>query len=99
MDIYLNRLLDKENKAFKPLTINILSKGKLEINDALLEGKHKGKSILYIRTKKGNFEELYNGVKKFFYSIGDMNSYKVPVNFEQIEQIIEEDFINNNDKN
>ena len=98
-DSMLNRLLDKGNKAFKPLTINILSKGKLEISDALLEGKHKGKSILYIRTKKGNFEELYNGVKKFFYSIGDMNSYKVPVNFEQIEQIIEEDFINNNDEN
>jgi hypothetical protein len=98
-DSMINRLLDKSNKAFKPLTLNILSKGKLEINDSLLEGKHKGKNILYIRTKKGSFEELYNSIKKFFYSIGDMNSYKVPANYEQIEQIIEEDFINyNNDK-
>ena len=92
-DSMLNRLLSKDNKAFKPLAINILSKKNLEVNDALLEGKHKGKSELYIRTKKDTFEELYKSVKKFFYSIIDMNSYKVPVNFEQIEQIIEEDFI------
>ena len=94
----LNRLLDKNNKSFKPLTIKFLSKKKLEITDELLEGKHKGKSILYIKTKKHTFEELYNCVKKFFYSIGDMNSYKVPVNFEQIEQIIEEDFIDHNNE-
>ena len=93
-DSLINRLLRKENKSFKPLAINILSKGKLEITDQLLEGKHQGKSELYIKTKKNNFEELYKGVKNFFYSIIDMNSYKVPVNFEQIEQIIEKDFIN-----
>ena len=92
----LNRLLSSENKAFKPLAINILIKGNLEVTDSLLEGKHKGKSELYIRTKKDTFEELFKGVKKFFYSIIDMNSYKVPVNFEQIEQIIEEDFIDHN---
>ena len=92
-DSMINRLLSSENKAFKPLALNILSKGNLKVTDALLEGKHKGKSDLYIRTKKDTFEELFRGVKKFFYSIVDMNSYKVPVNFEQIEQIIEEDFI------
>ena len=48
------------------------------------------------RTKRYNFEELFKGVKKFFYSIIDMNSYKVPVNFEQIERIIEDDFIDHN---
>ena len=95
-DSMLNRLLSSENKAFKPLALNILSKGNLEVTDSLLEGKHKGKSELYIRTKKDTFEELFKGVKKFFYSIIDMNSYKVPVNFEQIEQIIEEDFIDHN---
>ena len=95
-DSLINRLLDKDNKAFKPLAINILSKGKLKITDELLKGKLKGKNELYIRTQKGTFEELYKGVKKFFYSIIDMNSYKVPVNYEQIEQIIEEDFIDHN---
>jgi len=95
-DSMLNRLLSNENKAFKPLAINILSKGNLEVTDKLLEGEHKGKSELYIRTKRYNFEELFKGVKKFFYSIIDMNSYKVPVNFEQIERIIEDDFIDHN---
>jgi hypothetical protein len=95
-DSMINRLLSRENKAFKPLALNILSKGNLEVTDSLLEGKHKGKSELYIKTKKDTFEELYKGVKKFFYSVIDMNSYKVPVNFEQIEQIIEDDFIDHN---
>ena len=95
-DSMINRLLSSENKAFKPLALNILSKGNLEVTDSLLEGKHKGKSKLYIKTKKDTFEELFKGVKKFFYSIIDMNSYKVPVNFEQIEQIIEEDFLDHN---
>jgi hypothetical protein len=93
-DSIINRLLMSDNKSFKPLAINILAKGKLEVTDSLLKGKQKGKSELYIRTKKDTFDELFKGVKKFFYSIGEMNSYKVPVNFEQIEQIIEDDFIN-----
>ena len=38
-------------------------------------------------------KQLYKGVKSFFYSIVDTNSYKVPVNYQQIEQIIEDDFI------
>ena len=92
-DSMLNRLLSKENKAFKPLAITILSKGSLKVTDKLLEGKHEGKSELYIKTKKYNFEELFRGIKQFFYSIIDMNSYKVPVNFEQIEQIMEGDFL------
>ena len=95
-DSMINRLLLNGNKTFKPLALNILSKQNLEVNDKLLGGKHKGKNELYIKTNKDTFEELYKGVKKFFYSIGDMNSYKVPVNFEQIEQIIEDDFISHN---
>ena len=95
-DSMLNRLLSKENKAFKPLAINILSQRKLEVTDKLLEGEHRGKSELYIQNKKYTFEELFKGVKKFFYSIIDMNSYKVPVNYEQIEKIIEDDFIHHN---
>ena len=92
-DSMINRLLSKENKSFKPLAINILSKRKLEVSNKILEGKHRGKNELYIRTKDYTFEELFKGVKKFFYSIVDMNSYKIPINYEQIEQIIEEDFI------
>ena len=98
-DSMLNRLLSKDNKAFKPLAINILSKGSLKVTDKLLEGKREGKSELYIKTKKYNFEEVFRGIKQFFYSIIDMNSYKVPVNFEQIEQIIEDDFISHNKDN
>ena len=92
----INKLLDKKNKCFKPLAINILSKQKFESNDDLLKGKNKGKSEAYIQTKKDTFEELFDGVKKFFYSIVDTNSYKVPFNKNQIEQIIEEDFIDHN---
>ena len=95
-DSMINRLLSKGNKAFKPLALNILSKGNMEVSDSLLQGKHKGKSELYIKTKKNTFEELFKVVKKFFYSIIDMNSYKVPVNFKQIEQIILEDFLDHN---
>ena len=95
-DSMINRLLSSNNKAFKPLTINILSKGQLVATDSLLKGKKRGKNELYIKTIKYTFEELFKGLKKFFYSIVDMNSYKVPVNFEQIEQIIEEDFIDHN---
>ena len=98
-DSMINRLLSKENKAFKPLALNILSKGSLKVTDKLLEGKHEGKSELFIKTKKYDFEELFRGIKQFFYSIIDMNSYKVPVNFQQIEQIIEGDFIAHNKDN
>ena len=92
-DSMINKLLDKKNKCFRPLAINILSKAKLDVTDELLKGKNKGKSEAYIQTKEFSFEELYKGVKSFFYSIVDTNSYKVPVNYQQIEQIIEDDFI------
>ena len=62
------------------------------IDDDLLK-VHSGKSELYICPKKNDQNDLLIGVLKFFYSIGDMNSYKVPVNFEQIKDIIENDFI------
>ena len=92
----INKLLNSKNKCFRPLAINILSKGKLEVTDELLKGTNDGKSEAYIKTQKNTFDELFNGVKSFFYSIVDTNTYKVPVNIEQIEQIIEEDFIDQN---
>jgi hypothetical protein len=45
--------------------------------------------------KKKTYEELVNKVKEFFYSIGDMNNYRIKVNYEQIEEVIEKDFLNN----
>ena len=95
-DSMINKLLNNKNACFKPLAINILSKGKLEVTDELLKGQNKGKSEAYIITKKNTFEELYEGIKKFLYSIVDTNNYKEPVNIEQIGQIIEDDFIENN---
>ena len=64
-----------------------------KLSDELLQINNKGKSELYICPEKDNWEELYKYVMKFFYSIGSMNSYKVPVNYEQIEDIIENDFL------
>ena len=101
---FLSILLDKNHKkVFKPLTVKFLYNKKMfnDIDDELLS-VNKGKSELYICPKKNNIKELvkelYEGIKKFFYSIGDMNSYKVPVNYEQIEEIIENDFLEINDK-
>ena len=43
--------------------------------------------------KNESLEDLQNAVKQFFYSIGDMNNYKVEINYKQIEDIIEKDFL------
>ena len=101
---FLSILLDKNHKkVFKPITVKFLYNNKMfnNIDDELLR-INKGKSELFICPKKNNVKELVKelleGVKKFFYSIGDMNSYKVPVNYEQIEEIIEKDFLEINNK-
>ena len=88
----INKVLSKTDQIFMPLALNILNIQ--DTNNTLLEGRRRGKSELFIKTKIGTMEELQSGVRKFFFSIKDMNSYKVPVNFEQIEQMIEQDFIN-----
>ena len=86
--------LNKERKIFRPMTVNLLNAEDLNnVDDKLLEGNHKSKSELYIRIKNENIEDLQKAVKKYFYSIGDMNSYKVYVNYDQIEEVIEKDFI------
>ena len=92
---FIHTLFDDEHrKVFKPITMKYLNKKKMfnNIDDDLLK-VHSGKSELYICPKKNDQNDLLIGVLKFFYSIGDMNSYKVPVNFEQIKDIIENDFI------
>ena len=86
--------LNKERKIFRPMTVNLLNEEDLNnVDEKLLEGNHKSKSELYIRIKNENIEDLQKAVKKYFYSIGDMNSYKVSVNYDQIEEVIEKDFI------
>ena len=56
-----------------------------------MKSENKGKSELYIKSKKP--DSLRQQIRQFFYAIGDMNSYKVDVNYEQIENNIENDFL------
>ena len=94
-DSLISILLHDEQQIFKPYTLNILKDMKFDVDDEKLKIKKKGKSELYIKTKKDNIQDIQVEVEKFFYSIGEMNSYKVPVNYEQIEGVIEKDFIDN----
>ena len=92
---FLSILFDEEHeRVFKPITIKFLYNKKMfeNIDDSLLK-INSGKNELYICPKKNKLNELLKEVLKFVYSIGDMNSYKVPVNYDQIEDIIENDFI------
>ena len=90
----LFHLMVNEKKIFRPITVNLLNMDDLnDVDDKLLEGNHKSKSELYIKIKNESVQDLHKAVKKYFYSIGDMNSYKVYVNYEQIEEVIEKDFI------
>ena len=93
-DSLLSDLLKKESKIFRPVALDILNKEDLKnIDNKLLEGKHEGKSTLIFCPEDPTLDELQNAVKNFFYAIGDMNNYKVELNSEQIEKIIEEDFL------
>ena len=93
------KLLDSEN-LFKPLTLEIM-KNISDLNENKIGGNKKAKNELFIDAKdEAHFrQQLY----KFFYSIGDMNSFKVEPNLEQIAENIEKDFIieqgNNNENN
>ena len=90
----LFNILKKERKIFKPIAVNLLDiKDLNDVDEKLFEGNHRSKSELYIRIKNENKKDLQKAVKKYFYSIGDMNSYKVYINYDQIEQVIEKDFI------
>ena len=92
---FISILFDEEHhKVFKPITIKFLFSKKMfdNIDDSLLK-INTGKSELYICPKENKEDNLLKEVRKFVYSIGDMNSYKVPIKYEQIEDIIEKDFI------
>ena len=89
----LSSLLNQEKKIFHPIAMNVSKNWNNK--DNTLIGNLKGKSELVILPKKKTYEELVNKVKEFFYSIGDMNNYRIKVNYEQIEEVIEKDFLNN----
>ena len=94
-------LTDKEN-LFKPLTLEIMKKNIGDLNEDIIKGNKKAKNELIIDAKDETiFREQ---LSKFFYSIGDMNSFKVEPNLDQISENIEKDFIiqkkeNNNENN
>ena len=87
----MEKLMSNNEKIFKPLSLEVIGKEDLNINESWLEGKHKGKDQLYIKAK--NHKELKKQILQFFYSIGDMNSYKVEANYVDLEEDIESDFI------
>ena len=90
----LFNLMKKDNKIFHPFAFSLLNLEDLKnIDEKILEGKHKSKNELYIRIKKESMDELQKALKKYFFSIGDMNSYQVYDDYEQVEEVIEKDFI------
>ena len=89
----LSEILKKESKVFRPIALDILNKDNLIVNDEMIEGKNKGKSELLVCPIRETLEDLQKAVKQFFYSIGDMNTYKVELNYDQIEDVIEKDFL------
>ena len=92
-DSLLSSLLNQEKKIFHPIAMNVSKNWNNDYNNLI--GNLKAKSELVILPEKKTHEELVNKVKEFFYSIGDMNNYRVQVNYEQIEEVIEKDFLNN----
>ena len=83
-------LTDSEN-LFKPITLEIMKKNINDLNPKMLEGNKAAKNELIIDAKDEN--EFKKQLYKFFYSIGDMNSFKVEANFDQIAENIEKDFV------
>ena len=92
----LKKLIENKNNLFRPLSLEIFGKNGVDVDEQLLKSKHKGKSELYIQAQ--NEETFKEKVKQFFYSICDMNSYKVDVNYAKIEENIENDFLDKENK-
>ena len=90
----LFNLMKKDNKIFHPFAFSLLNLDDLKnVDEKLLEGKHKSKNELYIRIKNESMDDLQKALKKYFFAIGDMNSYQVYESFDQVEEVIEKDFI------
>ena len=90
----LFNLMKPDNKIFHPFAFSLLNLEDLKNKDEkLLEGKHKSKNELYIRINKESMNESPKALKKYFYAIGDMNSYQIYDDYNQVEEVIEKDFI------
>ena len=90
----LFNLMKKDNKIFHPFAFSLLNLEDLKnVDEKLFEGKHKSKTELYIRIKNETMEELQKVLKKYFFAIGDMNSYQFYDDYEKVEEVIEKDFI------
>ena len=82
------------NQIFRPYSLDCID----DWNDyqEYMKSQNKAKSTLIINIEpknKNNLKnELIKKIKKFFFSIGDMNNYKGEVNYSNIEEIIEKDF-------
>ena len=57
----------------------------------VIKGKKKAKNELVIDAEKE--EDFKKQLYEFFYSIGDINSFKIEANYTQIAENIEKDFI------
>ena len=90
--------LKKETQIFKPIAMNISNDWKSDIKFKG-NGKTKSELIIVSKTQNESESEMIGLVKKFFYSIGDMNNFKVNVNYTQIEEVIEDDFLTINEDN
>ena len=97
IDSLLKTLMLDKKKLFKPLAYEIVEARISDLKDDTFEGKHKGKSELYIDSRDES--TFIDKLTEFFYSIGDMNSFKVEANYPQIEENIEKDFIDKNKSN
>ena len=94
----MSSLLKKETQIFKPIAMNISNDWKSDIKFKG-NGKTKSELIIVSKTQNESESEMIGLVKKFFYSIGDMNNFKVNVNYTQIEEVIEDDFLTINEDN
>ena len=87
----ISKLIKDDQNLFKPLFLRIIGKKELNSNKYLEKEVNKGKSELSIKTR--NFESLIDELKKLFFSVREFNNYNVNINYEQIEDVILNDFL------
>ena len=87
----ISKLIIDDKNLFKPLLLRVIGKKELNSKKYLIKEEIKGKSELYIKTR--NFENLIDEIKKLFFSVREFNNYNVSINFEQIEEVILNDFL------
>ena len=93
IDSLLKRLCVDQESLFKPLSLGILFTDISNIGDDMRKDKKRAKNELIIDAENEvNFKKQ---LSELFYSIGDINSFKVEWNYEQISKNIENDFIYN----